>query len=85
MNPSGVIKIDIALNAAPHLSQAAVVVQIYVFVFQRPPETLHFCVAQTTAFAVHADLYFELTLDVRFVFPTLHTHPWRQTTALRPC
>ena len=44
MNPPGVVKIHIMLNAEAKLRQADVLLDFDVLIFQRPPETFHLCI-----------------------------------------
>ena len=56
MNPPGVVKIHIMLDTKAELRQADIVLDFDVLIFQRPPETLHLCIIQTSSPSVHADL-----------------------------
>ena len=56
MNPPGVVKIHIMLNTETELRQADILFDFDVLIFQRPPETFHFCIIQTSSPSVHADL-----------------------------
>ena len=56
MNPPGVIKVHIMLHSEAELRQADILLDFNVLIFQRPPETLHLCIVQTTSPSVHADL-----------------------------
>lgn len=44
------------LNSEPQLRQTDIILDFDVFVFQRPPETLHFCIITTATSSIHADL-----------------------------
>lgn len=44
MNPPGVVKIHIMLDTKAELQQADILPDFDVLIFQRPPETLHFCI-----------------------------------------
>lgn len=44
------------LNSEPQLRQTDIILDFDVFVFQRPPETLHFCIVAAASAPVHADL-----------------------------
>ena len=44
------------LNSEPQLRQTDIILDFDVFVFQRPPETLHFCIIPTATLSIHADL-----------------------------
>ena len=55
MNPPGVVKIHIMLDTKAELRQADIVLDFDVLIFQRPPETLHFCIIQTPSPSIHAD------------------------------
>ena len=44
------------LNSEPQLRQTDIILDFDVFVFQRPPETLHFCIIPTATSSIHADL-----------------------------
>ena len=50
------VEIHIELNSEPQLRQTVIIFDFDVFVFQRPPETLHFCIIPATSTPVHADL-----------------------------
>ena len=56
MNPPGVVKIHIMLNTETELRQADILFDFDVLIFQRPPETFHLCIIQTSSPSVHADL-----------------------------
>ena len=56
MNPPGVVKIHIMLDTKAELRQADIFFDFDVLIFQRPPETLHLCIIQTSSPSVHADL-----------------------------
>lgn len=56
MNPPGVVKIHIMLHPETELRQADVLFYFDVLTFQCSPETLHFCIIQTSSPPVHADL-----------------------------
>ena len=49
MNPPGVVKIHIMLNTETELRQADILFDFDVLIFQRPPETFHFCIIQTSS------------------------------------
>ena len=51
-----IVEIYIVLNAGPQLRQTDIIFDFDVFVFQRPPETLHFGIAAATSAPVQADL-----------------------------
>ena len=51
-----IVEIYIVLNAGPQLRQTDIIFDFDVFVFQRPPETLHFCIIPTASAPIHADL-----------------------------
>ena len=55
MNPPGVVKIHIMLDAEAELRQTDVLFDFDVLIFQRPPETLHLGIIQTPSPPVHAD------------------------------
>ena len=55
MNPPGVVKIHIMLDTKAELRQADILLDFDVLIFQRPPETLHLCIIQTSSPSVHAD------------------------------
>ena len=55
MNSLCVVEIHIVLNAGPQLRQTDIIFDIDVFVFQRPPETLHFCIIAAASVPVHTD------------------------------
>ena len=44
------------LNSEPQLRQTDIILDFDVFVFQRPPETLHFGIIAAASAPVHADL-----------------------------
>ena len=44
------------MNPEMELRQADILFDFDVFLFQCPPETLHFCIIQTSSPPVHADL-----------------------------
>ena len=44
------------LHTETELRQADVLFYFDVLIFQCPPETLHFCIIQTSSTSVHADL-----------------------------
>ena len=56
MKPLGVIEVYIALDSETQLRQTDIIFDFDVFVFQRPPETLHFCIIPTATSPIHADL-----------------------------
>ena len=56
MNPPGVVKIHIMLDAEAELRQTDILFDFDVLIFQRPPEALHLCIVQATSPPVHADL-----------------------------
>ena len=56
MNPPGVVKIHIMLHPETELRHANILFDFDVLIFQRPPETLHLCIIQTSSPSVHADL-----------------------------
>ena len=51
-----IVEIYIVLNAGPQLRQTDIIFDFDVFVFQRPPETLHFGIIAAASAPVHADL-----------------------------
>ena len=56
MNSLCIVEIHIVLNSEPQLRQTDVIFDFDVFVFQRPPEMLHFCIVAAASAPVHADL-----------------------------
>ena len=53
-----IVEIHIVLNSEPQLRQTDIIFDFDVFVFQRSPETLHFCIIAAASAPVHADLNF---------------------------
>ena len=51
-----IVEIHIVLNAEPQLRQTDIIFDFDVFVFQRPPETLHLCIIAAASTPVHTDL-----------------------------
>ena len=51
-----IVEIYIVLNAGPQLRQTDIIFDFDVFIFQRPPETLHLCIVAAASAPVHADL-----------------------------
>ena len=56
MYPLCIVEIYIVLNSEPQLRQTDIIFDFDVFVFQRPPETLHFCIIPAASTPVHTDL-----------------------------
>ena len=56
MYPLCIVEIRIVLNAETQLRQTDIIFDFDVFVFQRLPETLHFCIIAAASAPVHADL-----------------------------
>jgi|GEM_PF-3462076 len=56
MNSLCVVEIHIVLNAGPQLRQTDIIFDFETSVFQRPPETLHFCIVAAASTPVHTDL-----------------------------
>ena len=52
----GIVEIYVVLNAEPQLQQTDIIFDFDIFVFQRPPETLRFCIIAAASAPVHADL-----------------------------
>ena len=51
-----IVEIHIVLNAEPQLRQTDIIFDFDVFIFQRPPETLHLGVIPAASTPVHTDL-----------------------------
>ena len=51
-----IVEIHIVLNSEPQLRQTDIIFDFDVFVFQRSPETLHFCIIAAASAPVHTDL-----------------------------
>ena len=56
MYPLCIVEIHIVLNTETQLRQTDIIFDFDVFVFQRPPETLHLGVIPAASAPVHADL-----------------------------
>ena len=56
MYPLCIVEIHIVLNTETQLRQTDIIFDFDVFVFQRPPETLHFGIIAAASAPVHADL-----------------------------
>ena len=56
MKPLGVIEVYIALDSETQLRQTDIIFDFDVFIFQRPPETLHLCIVAAASVPVHTDL-----------------------------
>ena len=56
MWPLSIVQIQISVNSSPGFTAIAISFQIYLLVFDAPPQTLYKDIVQVSALAIHADL-----------------------------
>ena len=56
MWPLSIVQIQISVNPSPGFTAVAIGFQIYLLVFDAPPQTLYKDIVQVSTLAIHADL-----------------------------
>ena len=56
MRPLSIVQVQISVNSSPGFTAIAISFQIYLLVFDAPPQTLYKDIVQVSALAIHTDL-----------------------------